>query len=368
MNRPTSLRISLLALSSLALPTALAQAQLVAYDGFGNFPSPDLAGSTGGTGWTSAWSPASSDVTAIVANGLQYTNLATTPGGARTPTAGGIWPSSIYQRSFPASPAGVNDLYVSFLMRDDAGFGMWGGLSFGQYPYKMTVGSPLGYYTYGLMVSEGLGDVSNKPLIAGETTLVVVRITRNPTGPGVTYRMYLDPAIGSAEPSFPAASFSLGMVTGLPAYLSIDNGTGFTTDEIRVGRTWSSVLPAAPNPWTDLGFAKPGIHGAPHLAGSGPLSAGSVASLSLTNAKENAFSMLFVGASSTFTPFLGGVLVPSPTLAFPLTTNPTGGIGLTSTWPSGVPANSPFFFQFWISDPAATLGVSASNGLRGTTP
>ena len=368
MTRRFSARTSILAAPLLALSSSLAHAQLVAYDGFGNGPKADLAGSTGGTGWNSGWASGSTDVTAIAANGLSYSNLASTSGAARTPVAQGVWPSSIYARSFPATPVGVHDLYVSFLMRDDAGWGSWGGLSFGQYPYKMTVGSPLGYYSYGLMMSQGLGDVSNKPLVVGETTLVVVKITRNPAGPGVTYRMFLDPQIGSSEPSFPAATFTLGMVTGLPTSLSIDNGTGFTTDEIRVGTSWNSVLPAAPNAWTDLGFAKPGLLGAPHLVGAGPLTAGSNASLSLTQARPNAFSILFLGSSATFSPLLGGVLVPTPALAFSAMTNGAGTIQLSSTWPAGVPANTATYFQWWIADDAATHGVAASNGLRGTTP
>ncbi len=341
-----------------------ASAQSLAYDGFGNGPLPDLAGSTGGTGWGSAWADVGTDTTLVAGPGLQYPGLASQPGAAVTPTAGGVWPSSIYQRAFLAPPAGTNALYVSFLMRDDAGWGSWGGVSFGQYPFKMTVGSPLGYYAYGLMMSEGLGDVSGKPLALGETTLVVVRIAKNAPGAGITYRMYLDPVIGSPEPTFPDAAFTLGAVQSLPSAVSIDNGTGFSTDELRVGTSWATVLPAQPPVWIDLGFAKPGTHGAPHLTGSGLLTAGSVAAITLTDANASALALLGIGTVAQYLPLLGGVLVPSPMISMVQTTDAVGSATLQALWPDGAPPGQPVIFQYWIQDPLATFGFSASNGLQ----
>ncbi|TAJ04870.1 MAG: hypothetical protein EPO68_16820 [Planctomycetota bacterium] len=340
----------------------ISAAQLLAYDGFGGPPTPQLAGNNGGTGWPSAWSSVSTDPTGIAGPGLQYPGLATSAGAAVTPVASGIWPSSVYQRALPALPPGTTALYVSFLLRDDAGWGIWSGLSFGQYPAKMTVGSPLGWYTYGLMVSEGLGDASSKPLVTGETTLVVLKIAKAASGTGSVYSMYLDPVIGSAEPGFPAASFALG--TGFPTALSIDNGTGVTTDEIRVGTTWSSVLPAQPPIWIDMGFAKPGISGAPHLVGTGALTAGSSTRLTLSNAHPLAPAWLAIGGQALDLPILGGVLVPEPTLIIGQTTTPTGSASFQAPWPASIPAGQSLYFQYWIQDPAATFGFAASNGLR----
>lgn len=342
-----------------------AHAQLLAYDGFGNGPRPNLAGSTGGTGWTSAWSDVGTDPTKIAGSGLNYTGLASSVGAAVTPTAGGVWPSSIYARAFPAPPAGTTTIYASFLMRDDAAFGSWGGVAFGQYPSKVWVGSPLGYYQYGLMMSQGLGDVASKPLVQGQTTLVVVKISKNPTGSGITYRMFLDPAIGSTEPAFAEATLSIGAV--LPTSISIDNGTGFTTDEIRVGTTWSSVLPAAPQAWSDQGFAKPGALGAPHLAGTGPLSANTPVTLELTNTIPNAPTFLVLGPNAVNLPFMGGILVPNPLIVVALQTNASGRLTLNATWPAGIPAGTTICTQMWIQDPAATFGLAASNGLLGTS-
>jgi hypothetical protein len=86
--------------------------QLMAYDSFSGSPLADLHGSTGGTG-------------------LHYPGLDSTPGGAVTEVGSSPNPMSTYYRSFSQVPAGTNQLYVSFLMRADSGFGAWGGISMG---------------------------------------------------------------------------------------------------------------------------------------------------------------------------------------------------------------------------------------------
>ncbi len=364
-----SRRILAATLAALAFCAAPLQAQLIAYDGFGNGPKNELNGSTGGTGWSTAWQSTGTDKTKIAGAGLSWSGMLTAPGAAVTPVASGVWPSSSYTRTFQAPPSGTTALYVSFLVRDDAGSGIWGGLQFGQYPHGMTVGSPLGYYTYGMMSSDGIVVLSSKPLVTGETTLVVVKIAQNAApGAGFSARMYLDPMVGTSEPSYADATFGVSPLAAMPASLSIDNGTGFTTDEIRVGTTWESVLPAAPSPWTDLGFAKPGVNGAPHLGGTGSLASGTAASITLSSARPNAATVLFAGTSVVDLAMLGGVLVPSPTLALPLATDAHGAAVISGTWPSGMAAGTGIVLQFWIDDPAATFGVAASNGLKGVTP
>lgn len=245
-------RISL-ALSLSCVAAGTAAAQQLSYDGFGNGPLPNLQGSNGGTGWSSNWADGGYDVTTSVSTvGLSYPGLALTPGAAVTGPDGGVYPISSYVRSFGPLPPGTTKVYVSFLLREDVSASGWGGLSFGTYPFAMAVGAPPGAYLYGLETSEGLGDFSNLPLITGDTTLVVVKISKNTPGSGITYSMYLNPTIGSPEPGFPQALFSVGPVNAIPTALSLRNGGGFTTDEIRVGMTWSDVLPAPPQCVGDL--------------------------------------------------------------------------------------------------------------------
>lgn len=358
---------SLVLLAALVLVAAAPSAQLIAYDGFGNGPRANLAGSSGGTGWSGPWSMAGDNLTKIAGPGLAWPGLLTTPGAAVTPVAGGTWPNSVYTRAYAVPPA-AETLYVSFLLRWDAVWGMWGGTSFGTYPQEMTVGAPLGWYLYGLMLSEGLGDATGKDLVQGETTLVVCKITRNAPAPGVTYRLYLDPIIGTPEPGFADASCSAGAPSALPGVISIDNGTGFTTDELRLGTTWASVLPPAAPVWTDVGNAKTGSFGRPILEGSGPLTAGTMNHLDLVGVGPSASMTLVFGTSPLVAAFKDGVMVPQPQLLLPMQAGPLGSLSVPFLWPAGVPAGTDLWFQFWIQDPGASHGLAASNGVLGQTP
>ncbi len=238
---------------ALELVGAPGPALSMAYDGFDGPPRPDLHGSTAGTGWTNAWQDQAYDtITSVGGLGLTYSGLDTSPGAAVTEVGGSPYPLSTYARSFGSPPQASTKIYVSFLMRAEAGHGAGGGVQFGNYPNAMTVGAPFDVYQFGLLNSEGLGDLSNEPLVEGDTNLVVVRISKNPSGTGLIYSMYLNPAIGQAEPSSPLAQYGISAVSALPTSLKLHNGGGFSTDEIRVGTTWASVLPAEPGCLGDL--------------------------------------------------------------------------------------------------------------------
>src|SRR5262249_18372971 len=122
-----------------------------------------------------------------------------------------------------------------------------------------------------------------------------------------------------------------------------------------------------PGGWLDLGHALAGGTGAPHLAGSGSLAAGSSDQLDLTGANPLARAAVFFRLPPLDPPFKGGVLVPAPLLTLPLATDAGGAIGLPFVFPSGVPAGTALFFQFWVQDAGAPFGLAASNGLRGLT-
>lgn len=225
----------------------------MAYDGFSGPPRPDLHGSNAGTGWTGSWQDQAYDtVTSVGGLGLSYPGLDTSPGAAITEVGSSPYPLSTYARSFGQPPQTSTKIYVSFLMRADAGFGVGGGVQFGNYPNAMTVGAPFDMYQFGMLTSQGLGDVSNASLTEGDTNLVVVRIAKNTSGTGLTYSMYLNPAIGAPEPASALAQYGMASVNALPTSLRLHNGGGFTTDEIRVGTTWASVLPAEPGCLGDL--------------------------------------------------------------------------------------------------------------------
>ncbi|MBL8768694.1 MAG: VCBS repeat-containing protein [Planctomycetes bacterium] len=123
-----------------------------------------------------------------------------------------------------------------------------------------------------------------------------------------------------------------------------------------------------PGTWVDLGSAKPGATGTPVLAGSGKLAASTVARIDLSQAPRNSVALLVLGPSALHAPFLGGTMVPAPTVIVPLPTGSTGDFGFSFVLPPSVASGLDVFLQSWIADPLATNGVAASNGLKGTTP
>jgi hypothetical protein len=122
-------------------------------------------------------------------------------------------------------------------------------------------------------------------------------------------------------------------------------------------------------PWTDLGFALPGVAGDPLLVGEGPLTEGSSGTLLLRHAAPSALSILFISSSSTPVPFKCGTLLPFPWMTtLSLTTDGTGGISLAwPAWPGGL-SGTALYWQYGVQDAAAACGVSLSNALRADVP
>jgi hypothetical protein len=122
-------------------------------------------------------------------------------------------------------------------------------------------------------------------------------------------------------------------------------------------------------PMSDLGSAKAGKLGSPVLKAYGSLQPGSGFRLSLCNARPLANSHLVWGLSQLDTPFKGGVLVPLPAaILMGIPIDPDGSMVGLFDWPIDIPSGFELFLQFWIEDPAAWLGLSASNGLRMVAP
>jgi hypothetical protein len=154
-------------------------------------------------------------------------------------------------------------------------------------------------------------------------------------------------------PDFPTTPGSL-----MPEY-----GPGLDTNH-------GFVLKFAFGPWSNLGhsLASSGAL-APSLLGEGSLEAGSAGSIALSQAKPFAPAYLVVGLTRLDAPFKGGTMVPHPLLLLPLATDVSGGLLLSwAWWPPGLPAGTAMYMQYWIADAGGPAGLSASNGLQGTTP
>lgn len=126
---------------------------------------------------------------------------------------------------------------------------------------------------------------------------------------------------------------------------------------------------AAIDRFKNHGGGKYGLSGVPYLEGAGPLTSGSLGSITLSRARPSSLALLFLGFATSNTPFLGGTLVPFPIASsFALNTGPSGGFTLPFVWPAGVPSGITIATQCWIQDTAAFAGASASNGLVMSTP
>ena len=124
-----------------------------------------------------------------------------------------------------------------------------------------------------------------------------------------------------------------------------------------------------PTVWANLGGGLGGATGTPLASGSGPLTGGSIASLTMNNAARGAPAHLVMGLAVLNAPFKGGTLVPQPdTVLSGLNTSATGALSVSGVWPTGIPTGVLVSFQFWVNDASGPQGYSASNGVSGTTP
>lgn len=121
--------------------------------------------------------------------------------------------------------------------------------------------------------------------------------------------------------------------------------------------------------WVNAGGALVGGQGKPQVVGDGPLTGGSLTTLDLTHANENAPAALFLAAGSTPVPFKCGTLKAFPFFALVnLVTDAQGEIPLAFPWPPGIPADTEVWFQYAIQDPMAVCGVALTNAMVANTP
>jgi len=121
-------------------------------------------------------------------------------------------------------------------------------------------------------------------------------------------------------------------------------------------------------PWASVGLHQT----AAALVGSGPLTPGSLATLSLGDVHpihDDDDAFLVLGLSSIHAPFRGGVLVPSPDVVVPGVPVSEGGTSIPFDVPVGLPAGLTLVFQFWFFESFfGQIFVGWSNAIEGTLP
>jgi uncharacterized membrane protein len=121
--------------------------------------------------------------------------------------------------------------------------------------------------------------------------------------------------------------------------------------------------------WANQGGGTPGINGVPTLSGAGTLTPGSTASLSLDNAPASTLMLAWLSFTSVPQNFFGGTIYATPfNNQFLFSSSPTGTFSASTAWPAGVPAGTEVWFQFILSDPSVTDGLTLSNAQRATKP
>lgn len=128
------------------------------------------------------------------------------------------------------------------------------------------------------------------------------------------------------------------------------------------------LAPAA-DPFVTTTPGKPGSGGlVPLLVGSGPAAPGSTNNaLTVSDALAGGPAVLVLGLSELAAPFQGGVMGPDvDLLVFGFVTDGAGGLEMPFALPHDVPDGLEVWCQFWISDPGALAGRSATNTLRMT--
>ena len=186
------------------------------------------------------------------------------------------------------------------------------------------------------------------------------------TGPSV---------VGVSDVQFDGVSGTdLEIVSATELTVTTPAGTAGGADVVAIGSGSDTIVNGFTyvntGSFVDLGPGKSGTLGLPSLAGVGDLSPGSGTGFTLT--VDNAFpfepASMFVSLTSTPTPFKGGTFYPLPILtSLAFSTDSFGQVVLPTAIPVGTPSIS-VVMQFWITDPFATKGVSATNGLQCNIP
>lgn len=180
-----------------------------------------------------------------------------------------------------------------------------------------------------------------------------------------------DVTLGAGSPAIDAGSNN-----GVPAGITLDFAKHPRfADVLSVADTGSGSAPIVDigaleveSVWLNLGNALAGTIGAPALIQSGTLLGGSNVDVALTNALPLSTAWFVLGTSLLAAPFKGGVMVPQLNVLVPFPTGLAGAVSFSFAWPTGVPADFPFWTQFWVQDAGGPKGFAASNALQGLTP
>lgn len=148
----------------------------------------------------------------------------------------------------------------------------------------------------------------------------------------------------------------------------VDGGLSDLEDGNRLSTIPNWTYPAGA-PQLDLGQPQFGMNGWPATLVSGRFEPDESVTMQLWEAGDDLPAFLVAGLTESLLPFKGGVLVPEPDALFgPISTGSAPILELEGRWPAGLPVDASITLQWWIADPVAPQGMSASSAVRITQP
>jgi hypothetical protein len=211
-----------------------------------NYPpgTNNIVGLNGGSGFSSAYSAGGGTAGSITATSLSFGSLDTS-GNKLTTTPG----ANLIVRNFDAADTFTDGttFYISFLMRwDGTQTSSWGGLQLmGNGPAQLFIGHPgsnIANYSIERAAADSTAQQSTVPAMNGQTALLVARV-QLASGNDVV-RLYVNPTPDGPEPATGSAPDLTGQNFGTISQLGFSTSDAYSFDEVRVGLTYASVVPA----------------------------------------------------------------------------------------------------------------------------
>lgn len=257
------------AAACLALSTT-SHATLIAYDGFEGYTSnAALQGNSGGSGWATNWSSASTVLTVSPLTPITYTGGAITlSGGTRAAQVSTLGTTdNVASRSFTSQTGTV---YFSFLFRIETGAGADDFIQFSlnndtDIANSGSIGdlsNVSGANTFSARIgalSGGTSVQSTTSAVGATTFLLVGKISKTTEGNYNKMSLFVNPttltepgvvsASQTADAGFTALSYFTVRVSNL------ESTDQYRFDELRIGTTWADVVTAPipePSAWATL--------------------------------------------------------------------------------------------------------------------
>lgn len=211
-----------------------------------DYPTADLTGGNGGTGWGGAWTD-SGNPAVVRGSGLTYSDPSgrtLNVSGQSTDTADGGSATTISFRDFDAP---LNDVWISFLYQLPASNSKFEGVTFYRGTQKVfsvsnpsiTTGGAI-FLTNDLIASNGVNTGSG---VFGQTYFIVLKLTKSGGIDGKDrIGAFIDPILKEA-PFSPSATVDGTNFDIERIRIAGQNGGSLLVDEIRVGNNWEDVSP-----------------------------------------------------------------------------------------------------------------------------